>query len=41
MHNDIDHQIRHPAAVAVVELVEPVAVAVAAVAAGKGRRPSK
>ena len=36
MHNDTDHQIQHPAAVAV-ELVDPVAVGAAA--AGKNRKP--
>jgi hypothetical protein len=39
VHNDTDHQIRHPAVVAVVdavvELVEPGVVA----AAGKNRKP--
>lgn len=38
MHNDTDHQIRHPAAVAVVELVELVVVVAAAVA-GTDRKP--
>ena len=35
MHNDTDHRTQHPAAVAVVELVEPVAAG----AAGKDRKP--